>query len=577
MHPLNDDARSTERQRGRVRAKSFVRAFALTIAAVTTASCAGNRMMPVEPQLTPLVQQDPSTLTQAALRNFLMTKKKPGESLQPDRLHAFYELRDYRPAWTLSTAAEVRAVLARAHEQGLRDEDYRLPPATRLAPGAPSAAYDIAVTGALLRYAADVRIGRFKPQEIYEDSLLPDASFDSVAVLNAALTNGSMARFFAVLPPPHAEYRRLAVALAHYRAIADKGGWDALPDGSAIRLDGKDARLSALIHRLSIEDPDLAALAKPSTAQLRDAVKRFQARNGLDQDGQVGGATLAALNVPAETRVQQIAANMERWRWVPAFEHRYVAVNVPDQSVRFVRDGETLLTSKVVVGRASSPSPIIRSEIKAVVVNPPWNIPGDIAARDLLPKLRKNPNYLRANNMVVTDGPRNDPYGRTIDWRKVIPAEFPYAIKQLPGPKTALGAVMLDSPNDFDVYLHDTPNKKLFVSNQREISNGCIRVQQIFPLASLALTDDPDEGMAMLNKVVRTRETTRIELDAPLPVYFLYWTAMAGTDGTVEFRPDRYGRDRALIAALTKTDPGADAVSMAMGDRDAPEEDDVSP
>jgi murein L,D-transpeptidase YcbB/YkuD len=232
------------------------------------------------------------------------------------------------------------------------------------------------------------------------------------------------------------------------------------------------------------------------------------------------------------------------------FEHRYVAVNVPDQSVQYVRDGMVVLTSRVVVGRKASPTPITRSAITAVVVNPPWNIPGDIAARDLLPQLRKNPNYLALKRMVVTDGPPNDPYGRKIDWQKVVPMEFPYAIRQLPGPQTALGAVMLDSPNDFDVYLHDTPNKRLFDSTQREISNGCVRVQQIFPLASLALTDDTAKGMSELTKATKTRETQRLTLDEPLPVYFLYWTAVAGPDGELGFRPDRYGRDARLIAAL---------------------------
>src|SRR5579864_9457240 len=152
--------------------------------------------------------------------------------------------------------------------------------------------------------------------------------------------------------------------------------------------------------------------------------------------------------------------------------------------------------------------------------------------------------------MVLTDGPPGDPYGRTVDWRKIVPAEFPYAIRQLPGPQTALGSLMLDSPNDFDVYLHDTPGKKLFASSEREISNGCVRVQQIFPLASLVLKDDADRGMAVLKQAAKSPQTQRLTLDRPLPVYFLYWTAMADNDGSVEFRADRYSRDPPLIAGL---------------------------
>jgi murein L,D-transpeptidase YcbB/YkuD len=506
------------------------------------------------PSVAVTLDREPPPSTQSILRQVLAKKS----AAQPVQVLAFYEARDFRPAWSggaeeEEAAADVRAILTRAHEQGLRDEDYKLTRDNRpRASGAEAAAYEISLTSVVLRYAHDLRTGRVQPKAIYDDIKLPAANFDAVPALTRALNTHSAAKFLADLAPAHPEYRRLAKALARYRAIADAEGWPAVPGQNEVRLDGKDERLSVLIQRLSTEDPMLAAIAKPSTAEIRDAVKRFQARSGLNQDGRAGGVTLASLNVPAETRVDQIVANMERWRWMPRqFEHRYVAVNVPDQSVQYVRDGMVVLTSRVVVGRKASPTPITRSAITAVVVNPPWNIPGDIAARDLLPQLRKNPNYLASKRMVVTDGPQNDPYGRKIDWQKVAPAEFPYAIRQLPGPQTALGAVMLDSPNDFDVYLHDTPNKRLFDSTLREISNGCVRVQQIFPLASLALTDDTAKGMSELTKATKSRDTQRLTLDEPLPVYFLYWTAVAGPDGELGFRPDRYGRDTRLIAALT--------------------------
>src|SRR5260221_726639 len=149
------------------------------------------------------------------------------------------------------------------------------------------------------------------------------------------------AKFLADLPPSLPEYRRLVKALARYRAIADEEGWPSVPGQNEVKLDGKDERVSVLIKRLAVEDPMLAAIANPSTAEIRDAVKRFQARNGLNQDSRVGGGTLAALNVPADTRVEQIVANMERSRLMPRqFDHRYVAVNVPDQSLEFVRDGK---------------------------------------------------------------------------------------------------------------------------------------------------------------------------------------------------------------------------------------------
>lgn len=519
-----------------------------------------------------VVQESPASQTQAALKALLL---RSAMAAQHDPLFVFYEKRAFRPAWSGNVKDQeiARAAFSMAHEQGLRDEDYRLPQSADVKPGVEAAQYDIVLTGAVLRYARDVRTGRVRPSLVYSDVELPAPAFDAATDLSQALASNRLADFFVHLPPAHPEYRELAKAFARYRAIALKGGWPEVPGPKEILFDGKDARLKALQERLAAEDATFAAIAEPSRNDFRDAVKRFQARSGLEDDGRVRGETLAVLNYSAATRADQIAANMERWRWLPPFETRYIAVNVPNESVAFIQDGEEILTSRVVVGRKGSPTPITRSEITSVVVNPPWNIPGDIAARDLLPQLKRNPNYLASKNMVVTNGSAGDRFGRKIDWKKVQPAEFPYAIQQLPGPATALGSLMLDSPNDFDVYLHDTPNKKLFDAREREVSNGCIRVQQIFPLASLALTGDMMEGMGKLNAAVKKHETERIALDAPLPVYFLYWTAIPGPDGTVGFRPDRYGRDVSLIAALK----GARAPQMKMAGPEAEPTEELTP
>lgn len=543
-HRLNDS------ETGRARVSAVLRG-AIMVTSLIAAGCA---TVPVKPggMPTPLIQQADST--QTILRRLIQSPDTSGKA--PDSLQTFYAQRDFKPAWTGDADSEaaavvLRAIIARAHEQGLRDADYKLPPAGKPETGDKAAAYDIAMTGTALRFANDLQLGRIPPGAVYNDAAFSEAPFDAATGLSEAVADHHIAKFYADRMPKAPAYLALAKALTRYQAIADEGGWPALPAKGEIRLESKEARLPDLIKRLSDEDSDFASIDHPTTSDIRDAVKRFQARNALPEDGRVGNGTIAALNVTAEQRVQQIAANMERWRWLPhQLEPRYIAVNVPSQTVKFVRDGKVVLSSEVVVGRKSSPTPITRAMVIAAVVNPPWDIPGDIAARDLLPHLRQNPGYLQTKRMVVTNGPKGDPYGRKIDWRKVIPAEFPYAIQQLPGPNAALGAVMLDSPNDFDVYLHDTPNKKLFSLTDREISNGCVRVQQIFPLAALALKDDVQEGKAALEKEEKSGKTQRLVLDKPLPVYFLYWTAVADADGNVQFLPDRYGRDAPLIAAL---------------------------
>ena len=292
-----------------------------------------------------------------------------------------------------------------------------------------------------------------------------------------------------------------------------------------------------------------AAAALPD-ADLPEAVKRFQARNGLDPDGVVGAKTLAALNISAAARADTIAANLERWRWLPrALEADHIAINVPDAKLELRLAGQVVLASRVVVGRPHDPTPILRAEGAGITVNPPWNVPASIAVREILPKLKVNHAYLVSQDMVLVNGPPDDPQGLHIDWRAIPAGRFPYQVRQIPGPRNALGRVKIELPNRFDVYLHDTPDRSAFARPSRDLSHGCVRVEQILPLASYALSGDT-VSVERITVAIDTGETQHLPLKKLLPVYFLYWTAFTSRDGTVQFRPDIYGRDRRLIAAM---------------------------
>jgi len=418
-------------------------------------------------------------------------------------------------------------------------------------PGHDAAGFDAALTAALLHYASDLRNGREKPREVYRDVNLPPPDFDPAAALSAALKQDGLADFIGDLAPVHPGYRYLVQALARYRAIAAQGGWPEVPGGKAFAFDGSDKRLAILARRLAFEDSVLAADPTPAPEAIHDALLRFERRNGLPRDDKAGEDVLKMLNTPAEYRVQQIIANMERWRWMPrVLETRYVEVDVPDQSVSYIDSGSALIYSHAVIGMPSTPTPILRTTVQAVIANPLWHVPDDIAARKLLPHLRHEADYLLARNMVLAGGPANDPHGTKIDWRHVRATTLRYQIEQSPGPDNVLGTILFEMPNDFDVYLHDTPEKNLFTLDTRERSNGCVRVEKIAGLASLALTDGKDDADNDLADAVASGATQRIALDNPLAVYMLYWTAIAEPDGTVHFRPDRYGRDRRLIEKL---------------------------
>ena len=323
------------------------------------------------------------------------------------QVQAFYAARDFRLVWSGDDEAEeriavVRQALEHADRQGLRPNDY-LSDLARWAdeakPGRDAADYDVALTTALFAYAHDVRMGRVEPRSVYKDLNLPVQNFDIADAFATALRRGSIARFLAELPPPHPGYRWLVDALARYRTIAAHGGWP------TVSSSGKNVTPSVLARRLALEDGTLAEAAVPSDADLHDALQRFQQRNGLEDSGKLTPETLKALNVSVSYRIQQIVVNMERWRWAPrAFEARYILVNVPDQSLEFVEDQEAKLSSKVVIGRPDAKTPILRTEVVAVVANPAWDIPDDIAAKRILPHMRHHPGYLASRNMVFADG-----------------------------------------------------------------------------------------------------------------------------------------------------------------------------
>jgi murein L,D-transpeptidase YcbB/YkuD len=251
---------------------------------------------------------------------------------------------------------------------------------------------------------------------------------------------------------------------------------------------------------------------------------------------------------------------MERWRWLPrALESDFIAVNVPDARLRLTLNGQKVLDSLVIVGRPHDPTPILRAEGAGVTLNPPWNVPATIARREILPKLKMNPSYLRTQDMVLLDGPPGDPHGLHVDWRAIPSGTFPYRVQQHPGPKNSLGTIKIELPNRFDVYLHDTPAKETFALQARDISHGCVRVQQILPLASYALAADLS-AVTLINQGITTGGIKYLPFQRRLPVYFLYWTAFSDADGTLQFRPDIYGRDKRLIAALRA--PAAQRVSQ---------------
>jgi murein L,D-transpeptidase YcbB/YkuD len=262
------------------------------------------------------------------------------------------------------------------------------------------------------------------------------------------------------------------------------------------------------------------------------------ARNGVDQ------------------KIRQVAVNLERWRWLPRrFEPRHLIVNAADATLAVVEDGRVRLTSRVVVGDELHFTPVVRSEVGAIVFNPPWTVPTSIVVDEFLPKLRANPRFLADNDMVILDR-KDDPYGLTVDWATVPTDRFPFRLQQRPGGWNPLGRMRFATPNRFDVYLHDTPLPELFQRDDRALSHGCVRVERARELATLVLAGQAAGRPEAIERAMASGATSVVTVARPLPVYLLYWTAIVDDEGRLQLRDDPYDRDARVAAALTRA-PGA--------------------
>jgi murein L,D-transpeptidase YcbB/YkuD len=476
-------------------------------------------------------------------------------------LAKFYQERQMAPLWLdadgPSPRAEVLAkVLRDADQDGLDPEDYHALTITELlAAGTPDqrAELELRLSLGLLEMTSDLASGRLEPQKVNPELFVYPQEVDPAKVIRSAAGAQDIAAFVASYEPKQAEYLRLKAALADYRALAAAGGWPTIADGPTLKPGMTDPRVAQLRARLDVPAPQggNSALFDPGLAE---AVKQFQARHGLEQDGVVGQNTLAALNVPVEDRVRQILLNLERRRWMADNPgQRYVFVNLADFELKLVEEPHTLFDTRVVVGAPYHRTPVFSGDMTYLELNPYWNVPPSIARNEMLPKIKADPGYLAANDFqLLSDWSDNarvlDPHA--IDWSAVRPDTFAYKVRQGPGPGNALGHIKFMFPNQFNIYLHDTPARGLFAREVRDFSHGCIRVQDPETLAAFVLDRQPAWSEGQINAAIATGQRQIITLNQPLPVHIAYLTAWVNKDGSVNFRRDVYGRDAILAAAL---------------------------
>ena len=406
-------------------------------------------------------------------------------------------------------------------------------------------------------YADDLAAGTLDPRQAGLEWHLPKERAQKVQALQAIASGTAPDSVVAQLRPHAPEYGRMRTALARYRQVAARGGWP-LVDGAtspgadtgvaassgasaaprARSAHGAGGGLVAQVRArlLAGADPTEAALAAAGRAapgtldpSLRQAITHFQARTGLDPDGKVGPATIEQLNVPVQARAQTLAVNMDRWRWLPRdLGSFYVMVNLPAFRVDVVQGDSVVMEQKVVVGKPGWTTPVFADRIVQLITNPYWNVPKSIVAEELGPDMARDPNYLAEHHFQQTsDG----------------------GYRQMPGPTNSLGLFKFQLTNDDDIYLHDTPAKALFGKSDRDLSHGCIRLQNARAMAYLV---GAHEGISQdaIDRAQASGRNHAFDLPTPVPTYIMYFTATVRGDGTVVFHPDVYGIDRRIASLL---------------------------
>jgi murein L,D-transpeptidase YcbB/YkuD len=475
----------------------------------------------------------------------------------------FYERRRFRAAW--ADPADVDALLGAIRDSGshgLDPADYHLTALEALHPviandPTRSANFDLLATDALFRLAYHLEYGKVDPKS-YDPTwnfAQPFPDEDPVDTLQGALDAHRVREAIEQRAPQGWIYERMRSRLAELRQDAAPGGWTRVPEGPTLRVGESGPRVAALRARLAAED-DLApadGAADSFDEPLAEAVRRFQTRNGIAVDGAVGSGTLAVLNVPAQVRVEQLRVNLERARWVAQdLPPRFVLVNVPSFEVFLVDDGEIAWRARAQVGREARRTPIFRAEMKYLVLNPTWTVPPGILAHDILSAGADAGAVVKRKGLRVIDASGSEVDPGSVRWGRYSARNFPYQLRQDPGPTNALGRIKFMFPNPYLVYLHDTPSKAKFEASDRALSSGCIRIEDPFGLADALLGGANGWTRERIDAVVASEKTTTVWLPEPVPVLLLYWTARPTPDGEVRFFRDLYGRDPEVLAGLAR-------------------------
>lgn len=519
----------------------------------------------LEPVLTTVAPAPAATAADGgALKTALIA---PQATSDEARLH--YQNTAYRGLWFDASGDDSKAmalveVLSRAGDHALPAGKYNTPllraalTAARAGDPAATAAAEIALTNAFLAYARDLTSGLLEPRRVDRDLHVFPERPDAPLLLMGLSRATDVTTYLDALAPGHAHYAALKAELGELVSMGVAGAWGPeAPLGGSIRLGQRGPRIEAIRARLTAMGDYRPAFPAADPAEydegLETAVRLFQRRHGLNDDGVIGKRTVAAMNKSAVYRAGQIVVNMERLRWLNRdLGHRHILVNQADFNVKVIEGDQILFNERVVIGKARKHrTPEFSDQMTHLVFNPTWHVPYSIATKEILPKLQEDPEYLAKKNMRLLARGESGEFDPTLtDWTLYSENDFPFVVKQRPGGGNALGRVKFMFPNQFSIYLHDTPSKSLFRKDARAFSHGCVRVQDPMELARVILSAQKADPIPYIDGILGRGKERQVNLEDPLPVHLTYRTAWVDADGTYQFRADVYGRDARILAAL---------------------------
>ncbi|HWM46252.1 MAG TPA: L,D-transpeptidase family protein [Xanthobacteraceae bacterium] len=490
---------------------------------------------PVAAVTDPVTDKIRELLTAKSERSFM----KRGDKAAAE---AFYAARKYAPLWVTSTGASDRGKAAVAYlmgieADGLEPDDYPIPALKDAKDADALADAEIKLTASVIAYARHAQTGRVNFTRVSGDIYYQQDVPEPADVLAKLADATDVAAALDSFEPQHPQYKALKAQLAKVRGKSEAAAPVRIGPGPTLKF-GKTAMQDPRVPQLR-ERLGLAAKDGDTTydKQLAEAVTKFQKANGLKPDGYLGSGTIAALNGPKREKTADIIiANMERWRWMPRDLGRtHVMLNIPDFSLRVVRDGSVYWQTKVVVGKPGTPTPILTAAMQYITVNPTWNVPPSIVYGEYLPALQQDPTVLERMGLKLTQN-----------------ADGSVHIAQPPGDRNALGRIRFNFPNKFLVYQHDTPEKHLFARYPRAYSHGCMRVEDPVKYAEVILSLVlPKDGYTQ-ERIRRMYGPSEVDIRFPstLPVHITYQTAFVDDHGQLVLRDDVYGRDARMIAIL---------------------------